>query len=341
MTKTAIIIGAGASADFNLPLGDELYQKAAKTLEDFERRWKLITEKHFGIKTPEMRRYLSNNSTYMALFDLCTDNDSGRAHLHTIQNLRQIMALAPAVSLDTLALENPEYRSHCKLLTASILANAISGQLKLDTTTNDWAILNNRIPQKNSNLGAQTSGLRHNWIHLFASMMRNSISKNSGTHFSFISFNYDCIVEKVLEKVWNISSRNIGNLADLANFYYPHGKLSWSEKHDKSVTFDISSYENSILFAHNKEHKDGFPAAIDALNDAERVISLGFHFAPENVLSLNLKKAAEEKPVIYQNFANNEELDRRVHELPFNDHKSFSGTIADGLLQGRLGELPS
>lgn len=333
---TAVIIGAGASVDFGIPLGSELYDLAASSLKKCKREWEEAVNEKWISSTPALLAYFQGVQPFTELVKLST-NEEGGASLTLISRLLELMEMAPVYSLDTLALENPEYLKICKLLTAQIIADKVNSSLlsKRDgrIQPKEWEFAKRTI-----RIGGET---KNNWINLFVSMMRSAKRARPDTKFNFISFNYDGIVENVMRKLWALPSEDIGQFDDVARFCYPHGRLPWVTGTDNVTSLNSAEYESSILFAHNKEHKEGFPDAIAAIKASQDVISLGFHFAPENINSLSLSEIAKGKNLTYQNYAGNRGLDERISRLPFAYAKPFSGSIADAVVQGYCGELPS
>ncbi len=312
---------------------------AGKCLSDHKRNWKTALEKVSHPTTQAVLNYFQNAEPYTTLIKMCTD-EQGRASLNPVEELETLMKKAPVYSLDTLALENAEHVKICKFLTAHILADKINRCLfKKDSNgylqEKEWDFLMRKIPAAGSDGGVQ------NWLHLFVSMMRNAKRANPKTRYDFISFNYDGIAENVMRQLWSLPSDDLGPFEEAASFHYPHGRLQWVNKPGGPTRIAIDNYEECILFAHNKEHKEGFPAATEALQVASIIISIGFNFAPENVESLEMQKVVADKKLIYQNFDKNEGLDRRIESLPFTEVSRFHGPIAAGIMRGYLGELPS
>lgn len=242
------------------------------------------------------------------------------------------MTSAPAYSIDTLAMENPEYLGLCKAIVAELITAGVRKQIELDEAEGRevWGFEKRSIPVQ--------AGMASNWIHLLASMMRNSLQHDPTHRFKFVSFNYDRIAEMVLRRIWSLPSRQLGHFQDVIEFTYPHGKIAWNV--DLGGRSTLKPRESEIVFAHNKEDAQSFETAINFLDDADLIVALGFHFAPENVRSLSLARRAFGKRLIYQNYANNRGLDERVAKLGIVDPRKFGGPIADAIVQGELGELP-
>jgi hypothetical protein len=341
MTETTVVIGAGASADFNLPLGGELFDEALSILKNHDAEWKNIFKKLPYPTLDTILNYFGGTEPYTTLIDLCT-NEAGRCSIDPIRELASIMERAPVYSLDTLALENPEQIEFCKFLTAYIIINNMEGNLGTRENPGDWNYLQRKLTSFRNSGSETSSSTDLNWIHLFTSMMRNTLQKSPNDKFHFISFNYDGIVEQVVKKLWQLSTRDMVPVEKAVTFCYPHGRLHWIDKSNQLMRVTIEGYSQNILFAHNKENKDGFSAAQDAINNSDTIIALGFHFSPENLSSLDFYNLAKGKSVIYQNYDSNDGLRNRVKNTPsLADIKEFNGPIPNAILQGKLGELPS
>lgn len=330
MSSTVVILGAGASADFGLPLGNGLYDTSLQTLQDFLGIWNREREKAFHWDVSTVKRVFSKEP-HSGLLRCCDKN--GNIDISPIKKLLSIMKEAPVYSIDTLALENPEYSGICQHLTSAIIIEKLREQIRQDHSGVQWDFAQRRLAAKSDSASSE------NWIHLFTAMMRNSVARDKDSRFLFISFNYDRIVQHTMSHIWRLSSRDIGPFEEIADFCYPHGQIGWTVDERSQSKFDYLG--EGIQFAHNKIDRSAFNRPTEWLNKANTVISLGFHFAPENIESLNIRSALKSGKLIYQNYDRNEGLDRRVAELGLPAFEKFDGPISKAILQGKLGLLPS
>lgn len=329
MKQTTIILGAGASVDFGQPLGSALYDLALDKLKGFRSDYRIRDEADSFFDYGRVKSWCQQDPFRRALFDEC-GNDRGY-DFGPMFALIDLMEEAPAYSIDTLALEKPEHLNLCRTLVAQIIASSIKKQiLQSDDGSEVWNFSKRIIPGTSNT----------NWLHLFVSMMRNAIRRDADQRFSFISFNYDKIAETVMRRVWSLASQDMPGFDSFVEFTYPHGQIDWII--DGQMRSRFGGDASKIVFAHNKGDTGSFKEAREYLERADVIISLGFHFAPENIRSLfeedGTVVGAE---LIYQNYDSNMGLDRRVAELGFGANGRFTGRIADAIVQGQLGELPS
>lgn len=333
MSQTTVILGAGASADFDLPLGNALYAAAQGKLQNFQDTWSRETEDRPGWDWGRISNFFWDDPTSLSIVKFL-EKDNGKS-IAPAYGLLKLMTEAPVPSIDTLAFENSNYLGLCKSLVASIIIERIrEGIAKSDNGTEEWRFMKRMIvDQANGNSHQQ------NWIHLFTAMMRNMLTVNPEHKFKFVSFNYDMLFEQTLRRLWDLPDRSLGNLDDIVEFTYPHGSISWGVDHQGHSTFDHSA--RNIVFAHNKEDRGGFDKSREFIGTSNLLLSLGFNFAKENTDSLNLAHLAVDKHLIYQNFDGSVGLARRVDRLRLASVEAFEGPIASAIMQEKLGDLLS
>ncbi len=336
--KTVVVLGAGASADFGLPLGDEMYNQARDLLEEFLRALRSEARRDSFYNYSQMVAFVKSHARYKSLLPfMLEDLENGSKHISDkpISDLLDAMKVAPAYSLDTLALEYPEHADIIKVLCAQLITESLRKGFAKDENDNEIFKFNNKQienPKKNK------QELLSNWIHLFCSMMRNELAVLDTQKYGIVSFNYDRLFEKVGSFVWEHPTRNVGKFREIFDIKYPHGKIVWDTDHNGKSIFDPTCSE--IVFAHNKPENYLNDGAADLVAEATKLIFLGFHFSQENITTLGLKNCKPEE-VVYQNYSGNRGLDTRVSDLGFKSVRSFKGPISAAILEGELGELPS
>lgn len=337
MTVTTIVLGAGASADFGMPLGSELYKRALEGLRNLQYEWSVRNRADSFFDYHAMVGFMKADPVRKVFLPYVLSEKDGRSNinLNRIFRIISVMEKAPAYSIDTLALEYPEETEFLRTLTAREIISVIEAQISLDENHNEYRIWENRMIPDPTTKSASIA----NWMHLLLSMIRNSVARQPDQKFNIVSFNYDRIFEKVATAIWNGPSRKIGEFHELFKIYYPHGKIYWEI--DQANKSSLSIEQSDIIFAHNKPEHFGAEESALAVGQANKLIFLGFHFSPENIQTLELDEYSPGANVIYQNYDNNIGLDRRVQEIGFSQLQKFNGPIADAILQGELGELPS
>lgn len=334
--KTVLVLGAGASADFGLPLGDALYDQATSLLSSFVAEWYDKEEKDSFWNYQRAVSFVQGHKRCSHLLPHVLrnlPNGSQQINIQPIESLLGAMKVAPAYSLDTLALEYPEHTDIFRTLCATLIIEALAKRITRDRSGSEI-----RQFELRSLSNPKDQSTVSNWIHLFCSMARNEISAGTSSGYGVVSFNYDRLFEKVGGAVWRIPTRTLGDFNSIFDIRYPHGKIHWDTDSRGMTQFEVQ--RSNIIFAHNKPGDYANDGAADLVLQAEKLIFLGFHFSPENISMLRLKECRP-KLVIYQNYADNRGLDNRVKSIGFETVQKFTGSISNAILQGELGELPS
>lgn len=331
MSQTTIILGAGASADFGLPLGRALYSTAQSKLQSFEASWDDFNRSPFG-DWNQLRGKVQNDAVSLAIVNYL--EGAGEETVKPAIDLLELMREIPAHTIDTLTVENTEHLGLCKTLVASILSENVSKSISRDRSGKERWLFGEGVIQSSTAPVERVD----NWIHLFTAMMRHTLTSEPERKFKVISFNYDMIFERVLERIWSHPTRDLGEMEEIIEFVYPHGKISWMLGGNGSSRFEPLGKD--IEFAHGKFDHSGFKTSKEFIRKSDRLISLGFHFASENMKSLDLPNAAEGLDLTYQNFEQSEGLKRRVSALNLKSSREFHGPIAEAIRQEIMGDMP-
>lgn len=335
--KTVVVLGAGSSADFGLPLGDALYDQALDLLNALALNWKRRSNDDPFFGYHKMVQLVESEKRFRVLRPFMeSENRNGQRSidLMPIQDVIRRMEVAPAYSLDTLALEYPESEGIFRVLCAYLITEAVRSGIEEDSHHAEKS----RFHMRQIRSPSEKSKMIPNWIHLFCSMVRNQLRRDPAQKLGVVSFNYDRVFEKVATSVWESPTAKIGNFGEVFDVRYPHGKIYW-EQNSVGIS-ELNVAASKIVFAHNKSANYQDDGAHDMIQSADKLIFLGFHFSPENIDTLGLRNC-EGKHVVYQNYSDNPGLDSRVDALNFNPAVRFSGSIHQAILDGVLGDLPS
>ena len=333
MPLTTTILGAGASADFGFPLGGGLFGEVRSALAGFRSKYKAADSKRSFFYADHVRQWVQGNEFSEQLCRSCEKPDGG-IDFSPVFKLIDMMEEAPAYTIDTLAMERPEFTEVCRVATAEVLINRIRSMITGERhAPQKWAFCSRELKL----LGGQQT--QTNWMTLFVSAMRTLLRISTDEKFCFVSFNYDRIAENGMRRIWQNASNDLGSFDDHVEFTYPHGSVHWDVDDNGYSTFSVT--RSPIVFAHTKASQDSFDEAVKWLSSSQRVISLGFNFSPENTHSLQLKKSLKKVELVYQNYDQNPGLDRRVSALEVAKTRAFSGGIASAMLRGEIGELPT
>lgn len=337
MPTTTVILGAGASADFGMPLGAMMYDEFVSRLTQMREDWVRFREDPFA----DYRRcvsWMQAEPFRKALLQYAVSEDpSGRKdfNLSYLFGMIDRLERSPVLSIDTFALENEEFAAPCKSAVAEMLIHKLKEHISRDEHGNACLdLLTRLIPDPRNRDETQ-----RNWVHLFLAMARTALAQDKTTKFEIISFNYDKIFEQIARDIWSVPSRHLGEFDEIFSVTYPHGQVGWSIDAGGHSTFSVEG--SAIEFAHIHPGRETLPNFGEKLETSDKIIALGFAFAPENIRTLGIGEGAQLRELIYQNYDNNRGLDARARSLNVANLRSFSGSIADAILQGELGELPA
>jgi len=194
--KTVVILGAGASADFGLPLGGALFDQASSTISSLIRDWKYRANEDAFWSFNRAVSFVRTNDVYKALLPHMYGTDaSGQQNIgiHRFEEILAAMNSAPAYSLDTFALEFPDHADVVRTLTADLIIRSIKKQIARDERGKEIRNFDTRLVDHLINSDKRV----YNWIHLFCSMVRNELTADAESRYGIISFNYDRLFEKV------------------------------------------------------------------------------------------------------------------------------------------------
>lgn len=287
--RTVFILGAGTSSELGLPLGSELS--------------KIIASK-MGLR-----------------FDSAGFAESSRGDTDLFY------AFADGL---------PERRIACRRAVESLhrgllLTNSIDDFLNMHDMDEDIkAIGKATICKSIVEAEAKTSlfthyGLPHNinlsllsntWYIKFFRHLCGGLKKSDADmlleNVAFINFNYDRCVEQFLriaiENVFLLTPPEAKQIADKANIYHPYGyigPLDASLDISPSLYFGyagtdshyISVYKNIRTYSEQVDTNSRLTGVFDALDNAAKIIFLGFSFHPQNMKLLGQRGIKEAKKV--------------------------------------------
>lgn len=359
-----IIIGAGASVPFGLPTGLDLIDLIHAQLEKEENL----------ISNPQ-----GYNSNDTPLFQASNLAGCERTSAKWI-------ASQASDSIDDLIRHNPKYSTNLKqgialeLLKAT--SNVVSVQnayfygsvtkfLPKDFTARKFPLIINGKPKLDtSNKPIQL----RNWVHNLINIIRNQITSGvytSGQKVKIISFNYDGILEAILDKMWTDSELINDDWKTYINIVHPHGLVDniTNELMANQVPDLIKSNAEKIAIIHDTssslspEIQSWRETAKGFVENSKYIYSIGFAFAKSNcdyILGMSDRWAKGDREIHYINFDGNVGLDARVmrfetgrDHLPVSKYEHGSHLhpmapikgdylqITDALMGGFLGEMPS
>ena len=352
-----LIIGAGASVPFGLPTGLDLIDLVHKqTKFEFEK-----INSHNGY-----------NSMDVPISTLASVH--GNPFTSGMPAHEWINAQA-SDSIDDLIRHNPQKAKFLRCcIVLELLRTTTRTNMISDSYINRWEVLeadnfcSRKFPlvingEKILDKKNQPVMLR-NWVHNLINIVREQVTlglREEGQKIKIISFNYDGILEYILEKMWTDSEVIDLHWTEYFNIVHPHDRLDIITK--PLLKSDISGYIrgnfDNIAVIHDNDaglHADIVAWRSEAkkiMANVKKIYSLGFAFAKsncQNILGITKDWCVSGKEIHFLNFDDNFGLRSRVEyyrgfpEGRLVEMKPLKGDylqITDALMGGFLGEMPS
>jgi hypothetical protein len=322
---TVIIVGAGASVPFGLPTGAELIDLIVDNLRKEAAKLVEVSKAH-----PFDGAYPSLAPVSYALH--CDGNPRTQISPYGVtEHLAEAanwLAMQTGDSIDDIIRHNP---SKALLLKVGICHALFTQTYKLSQNTKSYTLrsLVGRSVEFEKN--SERKSYR-NWVHHFINLVRSQIVINKAeqraapSKVKVISFNYDGILEHVLNEKWGSIENDLGNWSDYINIVHPHGLIEMPERIiDHELPAYLLSNANRIAVVHDS--LDGAPAAEftkrDAARrfckDAYRVYAIGFAFARANISLIGLDEGIEVDKEEEERSHGFDRPKRHYHYINFND----------------------
>lgn len=370
--NAVLVLGAGASAQFGMPLGEQLISEvrklcvaqidSARRLNSFHRSNNLNYNREFSfLRLTEPRFHDS---------DLRNRNES----------LRKRLENQTSETIDDFIVQNPDLADIAKVAMAKIFFDRIYTVSEepggSEFTKRDFA---KRYQNQNREKNQNQEKIR-NWVHLLINIARTSFFIHKKKQkIRIITFNYDIILEDILEKQFfntglceEQKNSNKQNYEDYFEIAHAHGKFPQfkdpirdNEKAEqleseqlivdwaKSIHVVNENDENNRQLSKDREKIESW------VQQTKNIYFCGFSFAGPNCRNiLNLGKKARKIDITdrktefhVHNFKGDAGIDLSVQKWtkgPKNgiEPKLYSGTrerplnIADWIKSGALGEMP-
>lgn len=288
--KTVIVVGAGASAEVGLPIGNELRIRIAKIL-DFENDWAGYVNRGDEV----VFFALKNISTQARGLSFKEDLNS---YLLAASKIRG--AMPQAISIDNFI---DAHQGDTKLEKCGKLAIVRS---ILDAEQNSRLYINEGEGVRRLNFAS----IEHTWYNAFLQLLTENCRVEDIAprldSIIFVIFNYDRCVEHflyhALQNYYSITADVAAELVGRVRFYHPYGtvgSLPWVGAGDPIDYGGSPSPEKLVTLADQiKTFTEGtsktseITAIHDAMREAEIVLFLGFAF---HRLNLGLITASDGK----------------------------------------------
>lgn len=275
--KLTIIVGAGASREFGLPVGSELKQHIASLLDI-----------RFNFNQQESGDYKIRSA-----LELAVRQDGGRdinPHLHAAWRIRD--AMPQAISIDNF-IDNHQGDEKIELcgklaIVKSILDAELSSSIYVD-------------PSDRRN-GIDYANTENCWLNPFTRLVTENCRANQLkerlSSIAFVIFNYDRCIEHylyyALQNYYKINESSAAELLNSVHFYHPYGcvgALPWQSQKNVAA-FGEEIRADSLLdnakqiktFTEGTDPESSEVCAIrEAVGTSDNLLFLGFAFHKLNM----------------------------------------------------------
>jgi len=314
-SPTVIIIGAGSSVDYGLPLGKALWDQIVSDCDTLPNHLSEYIAKNIVASADVyFRDTSSDNPKAYAFFQLMRDAQ-GRVEYQQAKALAETVKRANVHdNVDDFVRDHPSLK---KPMQALIAGNLFAHLYQKENGKSGW---NLRPYLFASPLQGGPFPKAENWVRRFAGLCRDRLQPISGgvspvkACVTVISFNYDRLMETVLREFWDKAETKYPRIDDCFMFLYPYGAFSELKRNvpDAGAWLVDQSERIAITEIVRSPQK---ALAREALENARQVFMLGFSCSDTNMewLGLNAKPG---KKVFAQNFrAHDKRLQRVLSDM--------------------------
>jgi len=327
---TTFVVGAGASFDYNFPLGEELTRQIADAL-------------NFSTNGDAPARELIR--TAIDVIGQRSDDDRRNPRELFLQAKALQAALTTAPSIDTFLENHPDARDFTLLGKVAIAACLITAEGRSE--------LKQRHPGEMIDL----SRVQDTWLaRLFRNVLAPGISKASVeqifANVSFVVFNYDRCIEHYFEQAiashFMLDLPTAARIVQSLRIVHPYGDLGDLHGPDLIVPFGSAftpgTYQGGegiyqmsrrlLTFTESVKAGAEGAKAKDMISRAKRLVFLGFGFGEQNVDLLRVPTSVVEHvrgTVKGLSKSNQVEVRQRIAQMLGNRHH-----IGGGILLGAL-----
>jgi hypothetical protein len=281
--KKVIIVGAGASIPYGLPVASKLLDVSRQRVEHLRFRHRKLHERPFR-PYQTIPQFIAMVSGRSAL---------DKAALTAIGGPDELDKLADAFkhdlvqqNLDDFVRDHPSYTDAVSMLIAIALFE------KMYQERDNWWWLHDTLAK-----GGKPP--HEDWMRSLVGILRPKLSKEN--RLAVVSFNYDGLLERSMRMYWPGSETKYAPFADCIEFVYPHGRFSDLPEHTSNVVGYLGQQAKNLRLGDNKDEA-ARDRAQELVAEASRIYSVGFSFSPDNLKMLKLEDVDFEGKCVVQNY---------------------------------------
>jgi hypothetical protein len=309
--QTVLILGAGVSVPFGLPLGgsliDDLHKaitRALNILESENANFRLTSILTAAANTPEgfqkypihgavAKKHLSDQNEF--------DHNGITSDLQSLIKLRDLLRDQTSETIDDFIVENPSFAELTKIGIAALFLNSCY-------TIQDGKFTPHSFEKRHHS--SVDDALDRNWVHLLINIVRQGIrakAVSSANKIKIITFNYDMILEYILDQQFSNTEAGYRNYRDYIDIIHIHGQCG-------ELASTIKPAEMCLEWAKgiNVVNEPEIPAPLgeeryrarELVINARELYFCGFSFSGPNCDLLGLKDSNIERGVRTISFCN-------------------------------------
>lgn len=319
---SVLILGAGSSVDFGLPLGGQLIDdiksvvlKRTQSTDSWgdtvnlPSRWdaSLIQRPQEGLKNP-----IGAILSYQYLRDR---HNYTRAELYEKRTeaflFGQELDGQTSDTIDDFISLNPRHADTAKKCIAAVFGERLFTCAEQGGRVFPLDFRSRLCPDKKT----------RNWIHLLINIVRHNFRAGPPTEkVKIITFNYDGILERVLAKQFSNVEEQFGSYSDYFEIIHPHGYCGDILDEYDNVWKALTEWAANISVVNEPPSKvpqivtEARARARQLIEGADHIYAAGFAFARPNCKLLGLDKKDRVK-ITYHNFNNDIAMDLAVDAI--------------------------
>lgn len=367
--NSVLLLGAGVSAPFQVPLGGDMIGAILKQLRS-ERTALRASNDQPMYNTSDLSEAYNYPEACMrfpihAAIGFRDKNLTGnrfnqeefRSDMDDLLRLEDRLNNQTSESIDDFIVQNPSISDLAKVAVASVIFTKSYrydlSQRQVVACPLDARDTSALVDDKNPKI----SSYERNWIHHLINITRNAFYREPPSQdrkIKVITFNYDCILERVLEKQFNNTEHEYGHYSEYIEIAHVHGACGLvNDVPEASIHSLIRQWAANIHVVREQAVSDEVVSARELarqwISMSKRLHCVGFAFADANMKLLELDKNSRPIEVNFCNYnrsvgvkMNAEKYLKQSCILVENcNDDSRPLSVSDWFYTGFAGELPS
>ncbi|MGL5168981.1 MAG: hypothetical protein ACRC9K_24130 [Afipia sp.] len=286
--ERTIIVGAGASVPYQLPLAYDLLKQAMDRINRLTRRAQQGRQSSVLVLSPSMTR---------------DSNEMDRALVRVMAATGGIEKVASTFKEHLVAQNLDDFvRDHPSLTDTVSMLIVICLFQKLYADDANWFKLRAKFMRGGIPVDKD-------WMRALVGIIRPITSPEK--KLAVISFNYDGLLERSMRMYWQGSEIKYPPLNECVEFIYPHGKIAALPDQVTAPAEYLMEQSKNIRLGDQKDEV-ARARAKEVLAETSRVYIVGFSFSQNNLDLLGLTYSRLRNRCFIQNFQN---LDKRLSRI--------------------------